>query len=613
MLCSQTNVGTRQDLPGSCPATIAGLVGRMPGGQLARHPEAAPPVDCRRVTRGADELCRYGRLLALHIRVNIAVHLVEPTGDAANIGSLHIPANAGSSAGAANFQQTLAVRSQAADLEASGGDKGAAAKQGKAAPEQGNARSEKKPASVSGSSEPTQSAGAENAGPVSTAQVGSSELPPILVPMALPLATTGGPLPAPQIVAVGDHATSGDDSAVAAITMQQGSERSLPLTGGAADPVLSAPPSTQAIRQGQDRDASGAMNSKGAGHDSAPVSAHGSAGKVATPAALTASALGMTNPGVAAGSAGTSSEATDVEQRNGSPLTPISAHGSMGSSTKADTVVTPAATPVVTDASGAGSVADAGTVVGSAGAAQNPTAGSDAQSQSGNGGAKQASSDGQVSSTSSAPGAGSFAAAAITQAVTEAGSAPAGGIGGVSELVAPAAAKQATDAQAAASGAPTELPATQVAQGGAINAARVLETMNGTEMRVGIHSADFGSVSIAATMSPSGVAAQIALEHGALGQALSTHFAAIEEKLGATLGVHARVEMQDTGSTAIGGNGERPPGGNSGAAGSNASSGGSTGGGRSRGQPSGDQSYTAALEPLVGRSAVTAGRLSVQA
>ena len=185
---------------------------------------------------------------------------------------------------------------------------------------------------------------------------------------------------------------------------------------------------------------------------------------------------------------------------------------------------------------------------------------------------------------------------------------------GANEPAAPAAAKPTADAQAAANGATTDLAATQVAQGGAINTARVLETMNGTEMRVGIHSADFGSVSIAATVSPSGVAAQIALEHGALGQALSTHFAAIEEKLGATLGVHARVEMQDTGSTALGGNGERSPGGNSTAAGGNATSSGSTGGGRSRGQPSGDRSYTAALEPVAGRSAVTAaGRLSVQA
>ena len=83
-----------------------------------------------------------------------------------------------------------------------------------------------------------------------------------------------------------------------------------------------------------------------------------------------------------------------------------------------------------------------------------------------------------------------------------------------------------------------------------INTARVLGSMQGTELRVGMHSQEFGAVSIATSVSPGGVAAQIALDHGDLGKALTAHLPGIEQKLGHALGMQARVEVLTAGGGA---------------------------------------------------------------
>ncbi len=146
-----------------------------------------------------------------------------------------------------------------------------------------------------------------------------------------------------------------------------------------------------------------------------------------------------------------------------------------------------------------------------------------------------------------------------------------------------------------------------------INAARVLQSMSGTEMRVGMHSQEFGSISIATLVTPGGVAAQIALDHGALSRALATHLPSIEDKLGSALGVSARVELRDGGGQS------------SQASDSHASEGGAYGGGGSqRGTPgreaagsapqrSGDTAYAMAAPEAVVFKAADKGRLSVQA
>ena len=77
-------------------------------------------------------------------------------------------------------------------------------------------------------------------------------------------------------------------------------------------------------------------------------------------------------------------------------------------------------------------------------------------------------------------------------------------------------------------------------------------------MRVGMHSAEFGSISIATSVTPGGLAAQISLDHGELGRALAAHLPGMEEKLGSTLGLSAKVEIRDTGAQ---GQGSADPGG----------------------------------------------------
>jgi hypothetical protein len=120
------------------------------------------------------------------------------------------------------------------------------------------------------------------------------------------------------------------------------------------------------------------------------------------------------------------------------------------------------------------------------------------------------------------------------------------------ESPAPAAAGPAAAGSAAAGSAATGVDEAAASTG--INSSRVLQTMQGTEMRVGLHSDDFGSISIATSMSTGAIATQIALDHGglgaALGHALSAHLPAMTEKLESALGMAARVEVRDTGSGA---------------------------------------------------------------
>ncbi len=84
--------------------------------------------------------------------------------------------------------------------------------------------------------------------------------------------------------------------------------------------------------------------------------------------------------------------------------------------------------------------------------------------------------------------------------------------------------------------------------------AQVLASVQGSEMRVGMHSDEWGSISIATTLSPGGVAAQIAVDHSGLGQMLVQHVPDMEQKLGSSLGMSARVEVHDTGADASGSN-----------------------------------------------------------
>ena len=147
----------------------------------------------------------------------------------------------------------------------------------------------------------------------------------------------------------------------------------------------------------------------------------------------------------------------------------------------------------------------------------------------------------------------------------------------------------------------------------ALNSVQVLSRISGTEMRVGVRSEDFGSVSVAASLSPGSMVAQISLDHGALSRALAAHLPGMEEKLGTALGVNARVELRDTAQA--GAQGSMP----SFSGGASGNSEGSRGtaqphsGGYGRGQPEPAGSGPAAVSPgdPVSAGPPTGARLSI--
>jgi len=79
----------------------------------------------------------------------------------------------------------------------------------------------------------------------------------------------------------------------------------------------------------------------------------------------------------------------------------------------------------------------------------------------------------------------------------------------------------------------------------AVNNARLIQSMHQSEMRLGMYSAEFGSISINTSLTHQSIAAQISMDHSALGHALAAHMPAIEEKLSSAYGVQARVEVQN--------------------------------------------------------------------
>ena len=157
---------------------------------------------------------------------------------------------------------------------------------------------------------------------------------------------------------------------------------------------------------------------------------------------------------------------------------------------------------------------------------------------------------------------------------------------------------------------PSAAPAEQTLP--VLNSAQVLSRIGGTEMRVGMHSEDFGSVSIATSVSPGSVVAQISLDHGALSRALAAHLPSMEEKLGTTLGLNARVELRDTAAPAgsQGSSHSFSGEGSGNGQGSRATASGSLGG-YGRGQPVSANADTAANSTGVLPEGSTGSRLSI--
>jgi flagellar hook-length control protein FliK len=82
-----------------------------------------------------------------------------------------------------------------------------------------------------------------------------------------------------------------------------------------------------------------------------------------------------------------------------------------------------------------------------------------------------------------------------------------------------------------------------------INAARLIQTMGESEMRVGMHSSEFGDISIRTAVSQQQMQAQISVDHNELGSALSAHIPSIQAKLGSEYGLHATIHVNQGGTS----------------------------------------------------------------
>lgn len=83
----------------------------------------------------------------------------------------------------------------------------------------------------------------------------------------------------------------------------------------------------------------------------------------------------------------------------------------------------------------------------------------------------------------------------------------------------------------------------------AINSARLIQKMNESEMRVGMQTAEFGSISVRTSMVHEQLAAQISVDYAELGRAMSQHLSSMQARLGEEYGLHARIEIRDGGTS----------------------------------------------------------------
>jgi hypothetical protein len=91
-----------------------------------------------------------------------------------------------------------------------------------------------------------------------------------------------------------------------------------------------------------------------------------------------------------------------------------------------------------------------------------------------------------------------------------------------------------------------------------INSSKLIQTMSESEMRVGMHSTEFGNISIRTTVSQQQMLAQISLDHGDLGQAISAHASSVQTKLGNDSGLRTLIEVNQQGASSSGGSGSAP-------------------------------------------------------
>jgi hypothetical protein len=85
-----------------------------------------------------------------------------------------------------------------------------------------------------------------------------------------------------------------------------------------------------------------------------------------------------------------------------------------------------------------------------------------------------------------------------------------------------------------------------------ISAATIIRSMNQSEIWVGMHSVDFGQISIRTAVTQNQMTAAISVDHSELSKAISAQIPTIQHKLGGELGLKALVE-ENQGTTSFSG------------------------------------------------------------
>jgi hypothetical protein len=119
-----------------------------------------------------------------------------------------------------------------------------------------------------------------------------------------------------------------------------------------------------------------------------------------------------------------------------------------------------------------------------------------------------------------------------------------------SSLEAAAAAPRAIDAHGDALEHLAEAAGRAIGTG--IDSARLIQTMDQTEMRVGMRSADFGDISIRASLAQQQMMAQISVNHDELSQAMMAHLSTVQAKIGSDYGLQASVSVHHQGTATAG-------------------------------------------------------------
>jgi hypothetical protein len=104
----------------------------------------------------------------------------------------------------------------------------------------------------------------------------------------------------------------------------------------------------------------------------------------------------------------------------------------------------------------------------------------------------------------------------------------------------------------------TSLASADVVGVSPINSAKLIQTLGESEMHVGMHSAEFGDISIRTSLSQQRMVTQISLDHNDLSQAISSHLSTMQAKLGEEYGLHASIEINNQGVPLSGGHRDSP-------------------------------------------------------